>query len=174
MSSRSGAQALHRRGGAVVSGGSYEETRPRARLGFVQPAKGRAIETFPASATMSERNRSEGQWRRAFAPTRCVDDRAPSGDRSEARRSWGTRPELLYGRSDPCWESIERAQAKRIASNCRTDGRASSEERSEERRRQAPPETVALTVAPLRRSGSKRSGEGHRAERVHGRSEPAR
>jgi len=131
-----------------AGGGSYEEARPRARLGSVQPPEGRAIETIPASATTSERNRSKGQWRRAFVPNRCADERAPSGDRSEARR----------GRAS-AW-------------NRRTDGRLPLGNRREVRRRSAASGMVARKVASLRRSGRKDGREGHRAELVHGRSDP--
>jgi hypothetical protein len=53
----------------AVSGGSHEDSRPRARLGFAPPPRATAVKTIPASATMLGRKRSGASRGRASAPT---------------------------------------------------------------------------------------------------------
>jgi hypothetical protein len=58
----------------AVSGGSREDSRPRACLGFAPPPRAKAVKAIPASATMLGRKRSGASRGRASAPTEAPRD----------------------------------------------------------------------------------------------------
>jgi hypothetical protein len=157
------AQASRRGGGA---GGERRELRGDATPSSSRiraAAKGRAIETFPASATASERNRSKGQWRRAFALTRRTERRFPSGSRPEARRGGAPARTCCTEGRDPPGNRLERHRRSAPAGNRQTDGRAPSGERSEVRWGTATAwNRCSESQLPFRRESVRSSsGEGH-------------
>jgi len=143
---RSGAQAPRRSGKQAVSGGCYEETRPRASLGLAWQPRARQSRRFRRRrrrrSGIGPKGNGEGQPLRPAARF----DATPFGGPQRRASGEGHRRDLAFGWPDLPWESATTAQAKRIVGKRRAEGRASSEERSEACRGTAPCGAGAGTV----------------------------